>query len=50
VRADFIARTTGTRSFPWRAIVIRISSGDKLNIQLSTGGGWAARIKKLIDP
>ncbi len=26
--------------------VIKISSRDKLNIQLSTGGGWAARIEK----
>ena len=27
--------------------VINISSGDKLNIQLSNGGGWAAIIKKI---
>jgi len=27
--------------------VIKISSGDKLNIQLSNGGGWVARIEKL---
>jgi alpha-glucosidase len=26
--------------------VIKISSGDKLNIQLAPGGGWAARIEK----
>lgn len=27
--------------------VIKISSGDKLNIRLSPGGDWAARIEKL---
>jgi alpha-glucosidase len=27
--------------------IIKISSGDKLNIQLAPGGGWAARIEKL---
>jgi alpha-glucosidase len=27
--------------------VVRIFSGDKLNIQLSPGGGWAARIEKI---
>ncbi len=27
--------------------VINISSGDKLNIQLAPGGGWAARIEKV---
>jgi alpha-glucosidase len=27
--------------------VIKISSGDKLNIQLAPGGGWAARIEKV---
>jgi len=27
--------------------VVRISSGDKLKIQLSPGGGWAARIEKI---
>jgi len=26
--------------------VIKISSGDKLDIQLSTGGGWSARLEK----
>jgi alpha-glucosidase len=26
--------------------VIKISSGDILNIQLAPGGGWAARIEK----
>jgi len=26
---------------------IKISSGDKLNIQLAPGGGWAARIEKI---
>ena len=27
--------------------VINISSGDKLNIQLAPGGGWAARLEKI---
>jgi len=27
--------------------VIKISSGDKLNIQLAPGGGWASRIEKV---
>jgi len=27
--------------------IIKISSGDKLNIQLAPGGGWAARIEKV---
>ena len=27
--------------------VLKISSGDKLNIQLSPGGGWAARIERI---
>ncbi len=27
--------------------VVNITSGDKLNIQLSPGGGWAARIEKI---
>lgn len=30
----------------YRKEVINIKSGDKLTIQLSTGGGWAARIEK----
>ena len=29
--------------------VITISSGDKINIHLAPGGGWAARIEKLND-
>jgi alpha-glucosidase len=27
--------------------VIKISSGDQVNIQLSTGGGWVARLEKI---
>ena len=27
--------------------VVKISAGDKLNIQLTPGGGWAARIEKV---
>jgi alpha-glucosidase len=27
--------------------VIKISAGDKMNIQLAPGGGWAARIEKV---
>jgi alpha-glucosidase len=27
--------------------VIKISSGDKLNIQLAPGGGWAARVERI---
>lgn len=26
---------------------IKISSGDKLNIHLAPGGGWAARLEKI---
>jgi len=26
---------------------VKIASGDKLNIQLAPGGGWAARIEKI---
>lgn len=31
----------------YRKEVVPISSGDKLKIQMSTGGGWAARIEKI---
>ena len=31
----------------YRKEAIKISSGQKLNIQLSTGGGWAARIEQI---
>jgi len=27
--------------------VIKVSSGDKMKIQLAPGGGWVARIEKL---
>ena len=36
--ADYIARTKGTREFPW--------SADRLSVHLAPGGGWVARIRK----
>jgi alpha-glucosidase len=33
-RADYIAKTTGTRSFPWRAIVISEQDKDLLNCDI----------------
>jgi alpha-glucosidase len=33
-RADYIARTTGTRSFPWRAVVISEQDKDLLNCDI----------------
>jgi len=28
--------------------VIKIASGDRLKIHLSNGGGWAARVRKIL--
>jgi alpha-glucosidase len=51
-RADYIAKTNGTRSFPWRAIVISESDKELLNIDMVQKLASPSRIEDIswIEP
>jgi len=40
-RADYIAKTKGTRNFPWRAIAISRSDRELLNNDIVPKAGFA---------
>ncbi|MBR8534692.1 glycoside hydrolase family 97 protein [Carboxylicivirga sediminis] len=44
-RADYLARTTGTRSFPWRVVTIVDNDGDLLNTEIVYRLGEPSKIK-----
>ncbi|MBS2210684.1 glycoside hydrolase family 97 protein [Carboxylicivirga mesophila] len=44
-RADYLARTTGTRSFPWRVVTIVDNDGDLLNTEIVYRLGAPSKIK-----